>query len=213
MNEKYLEAGKIVSTHGVRGEVKVLPWADSPEFLTKFKTFYLVGTSIACPTAVEKTAAKDDTPPHPSSGFRETPDATFPPRGRLGGRSMSAPTALAVESSRVQNTCVLIKFRGVDTVEQAQRLREQVLRIARDDPHIPAGTVFQADLIGMPVRAAGEEIGRIAEILTMPASDVWVVRGEKEYMIPNVRAFVPVIDLSLGYVDVNLIEGMETDTE
>ena len=47
----------------------------------------------------------------------------------------------------------------------------------------------------------------------MPASDVWVVKGEKEYMIPNVKAFVPVIDLSLGYVDVNLIEGMETDKD
>ena len=47
----------------------------------------------------------------------------------------------------------------------------------------------------------------------MPASDVWVVRGEHEYMIPNVKAFVPVIDLSLGYVDVNLIEGMRTDAD
>ena len=41
MNKTYLETGKIVSTHGVKGEVKVLPWADSPEFLLKFKTFYL----------------------------------------------------------------------------------------------------------------------------------------------------------------------------
>ena len=36
--EKYLEAGKIVNTHGVRGEVKIMPWADSPEFLQKIKT-------------------------------------------------------------------------------------------------------------------------------------------------------------------------------
>ena len=45
MNETYLEAGKIVSTHGIKGEVKVLPWADSPEFLTRFKTFYLAKPS------------------------------------------------------------------------------------------------------------------------------------------------------------------------
>ena len=32
--EKYLEAGIIVNTHGVRGEVKINPWADSPEFLS-----------------------------------------------------------------------------------------------------------------------------------------------------------------------------------
>ncbi len=37
MKLQYLEAGEIVTTHGVRGEVKVLPWADSPEFLLNFK--------------------------------------------------------------------------------------------------------------------------------------------------------------------------------
>ena len=190
MNETYLETGKIVSTHGIRGEVKVLPWADAPEFLLKFKTFYLV-----------------DTPPHPSSGFRETPDATFPSRGRLE----SAPAALTVESSRVQKTVVLIKFKGVDSVEQAQQLRDKVLYMARDDPHTPAGTVFHADLIGLPVRADGAEIGKIKEILSMPASDVWVVKGEHTYMIPQVKAFVPSLDFSKGYIEVNLIEGMRTD--
>ena len=41
MKKEYLEAGKIVSVHGVRGAVKVLPWADSPEFLLRFSHFYL----------------------------------------------------------------------------------------------------------------------------------------------------------------------------
>ncbi len=36
MKLQYLEAGEIVTTHGVRGEVKLLPWADSPEFLLDF---------------------------------------------------------------------------------------------------------------------------------------------------------------------------------
>jgi 16S rRNA processing protein RimM len=108
---------------------------------------------------------------------------------------------------------VLLKLKGIDTVEQAQSLRDQVLYLCRDDPHIPAGTVFQADLIGLPVLADGEEIGKITEILTMPSSDVWVVKGEHEYMIPHVKAFVPELDLSLGYVAVNLIEGMKTDAD
>jgi 16S rRNA processing protein RimM len=183
MNQKFLETGIIVSTHGVRGEVKVLPWADSPDFLTKFKTFYLVKTS---------------------------------PQGE-GGAAVKAVTdeggadALTVEHSRVQNTVVLVKFRGIDTVEEAQKLRNRVISIARDDPHIPAGTVFQADLIGLPVHADGVEIGKITEVLTMPSSDVLVVKGEKTYMIPNVKAFVPTLDPALGRVEVNLIEGMETD--
>ena len=40
MRQPYLEVGKIVSTHGVRGEVRVDPWCDSPDFLRQFKTLY-----------------------------------------------------------------------------------------------------------------------------------------------------------------------------
>ena len=43
MKLQFLEAGEIVTTHGVRGEVKVLPWADSPEFLLDFKRV-IIGT-------------------------------------------------------------------------------------------------------------------------------------------------------------------------
>ena len=38
---KYIEAGQIVNTHGIHGEVKIQPWVDSPEFLRKFKTLYI----------------------------------------------------------------------------------------------------------------------------------------------------------------------------
>ena len=39
--KQYLEAGRIVRTHGVRGELCVEPWADSPEFLKQVKRFWL----------------------------------------------------------------------------------------------------------------------------------------------------------------------------
>ena len=38
---KYIEAGQITGTHGVKGEVRIQPWADSPEFLSRFKTLYI----------------------------------------------------------------------------------------------------------------------------------------------------------------------------
>lgn len=41
MLKQYLEIGKIVGTHGIRGEMRVQPWADSPEFLLRFRTLYL----------------------------------------------------------------------------------------------------------------------------------------------------------------------------
>lgn len=41
-NKKYLEIGKIVSTHSIKGEVKVQPWCDEPQFLCEFPTLYTV---------------------------------------------------------------------------------------------------------------------------------------------------------------------------
>ena len=46
MKKEFLEAGKIVNTHGVRGEVKIQPWADSAEFLRDFHTLYLDGAPV-----------------------------------------------------------------------------------------------------------------------------------------------------------------------
>ena len=43
MRLQFLEAGEIVTTHGVRGEMKVLPWADGPDFLLDFKRVRIEG--------------------------------------------------------------------------------------------------------------------------------------------------------------------------
>ena len=41
MQKQFLEVGRIVGTHGVRGEMRVECWANSPDFLKKFKKLYL----------------------------------------------------------------------------------------------------------------------------------------------------------------------------
>lgn len=46
MKEKFIEAGEIVNTHGVRGEVKIMPWTDTPEFLRSIKTLYVDGKAV-----------------------------------------------------------------------------------------------------------------------------------------------------------------------
>lgn len=43
MKKEFLEAGKIVGTHGVRGMIRIQPWSDDSAFLTGFKYFYLEG--------------------------------------------------------------------------------------------------------------------------------------------------------------------------
>ena len=40
MIKPYLELGKVVGTHGVRGELRVNPWCDTPDFARRFKTLY-----------------------------------------------------------------------------------------------------------------------------------------------------------------------------
>ena len=178
MQKKYLEAGEIVSTHGVQGEVKILPWADGPEFLLQFDTFYLDGRPYA------------------------------------------------VRSARVHKTCVLASLEGIDTPEQGMALRGKRVCIDRDEAKLPEGSVFIADLIGcraldedgadiLTAAAArgedGAELGRIEDVLTMPSSDVYVIAGEKRYMVPAVREFVREIRVDEGYVRLHLIEGMAID--
>ncbi len=46
VKEKYIEAGKIINTHGVAGEVKIEVWLDSPAFLKKFKRIFADGKEL-----------------------------------------------------------------------------------------------------------------------------------------------------------------------
>lgn len=163
MKSQFLEAGKIVNTHGIRGEIKIMPWADSPEFLCQFKTLYMDGKPVK------------------------------------------------VLSSRPHKTMVLALLEGITSVEEAMKLKGKVLSIDRSDVTLPEGRHFLADLMGLTVldAAAGEELGKVEDILTPPAHNVYVVRGKgKEYMIPAVDAFLAETNVESGYIKVNLIEGM-----
>lgn len=164
MENKLLEAGRLVTTHGVRGELKLLPYTDDAAFLLPFRTL----------------CRKDGSP-------------------------------VCVQGSRVQGSCLLLRIEGVESVEAAAPLVGSTLYFRRDDPAIPAGTVFVSDLIGLPVFADGAPIGRIADVLQMPGNEVYVVKGEREYMIPAVPAFVDKVKLEEGRVNVRLIEGMASD--
>ena len=55
MKLQYIEAGEIVTTHGVRGEVKVLPWVDSPEVLCEFDRCRIDGKEYTMECRIQKT--------------------------------------------------------------------------------------------------------------------------------------------------------------
>ena len=161
MKLQFIEAGEIVTTHGIRGEVKVLPWLDSPEDLCDFE------------------------------------------RVRIGAKDYE------VESCRVQKSCNLVKLAGVDTMEAAQAMRGKKLLLYRED--IDPEVIFAAELIGVKVFCEGNEIGKITDVLDYPGNKVYVVKGQKEYMIPAVKAFILSTDMETETMEVRLIEGMETD--
>ena len=161
MKLQYIEAGEIVNTHGVRGEVKVLCWLDDPEMLCEFD------------------------------------------RCRINGKEFE------MEQVRVQKTCNLVKLQGIDTVEEAQKMRGKKMELYRED--IDDEVIFAAELIGMEVFAEGEKIGKITEVLDYPGNSVYVVKGQYEYMIPAVNQFILETDMEGNRMEVKLLEGMRSD--
>lgn len=163
MKLPYIEAGEIVTTHGVRGEVKVLSWLDSPEMLCEFD------------------------------------------RCRIEGKEY------AMDAVRVQKTCNLVKLRGVDTMEDAQKLRGKTMELYRED--ISDELIFAAELVDVEVYADGACIGRIKEVLDYPGNSVYVVQGEREYLIPAVKEFILSTDLEKNQMQVKLLKGMASDED
>ena len=161
MKLPYIEAGEIVTTHGVRGEMKILTWLDLPENLCDFERCCIDGKEYK------------------------------------------------IENCRVQKTCNLLKVAGIDTMEAAQAMRGKIVELYRED--ISDDVIFGAELIGVDVYAQDTFLGKIEDVLDYPGNQVYVVRGEHEYMIPAVKAFVLSTDLDANRMHVNVIEGMRSD--
>lgn len=156
-----IEAGRIVGTHGIRGEVKIEPWCDSPEFLRGFETLHIGGS------------------------------------------------AYIMSSSRVHKSNVLASLEGIDNPQAAQALTGKVVYIDRTGVALPEGRYFVRDLIGLSVIGAdGERVGTLFEVISNPAHDIYLVKGDGEHYIPAVPEFIKEIDVKSGIIRVSLIEGM-----
>ena len=116
-----------------------------------------------------------------------------------------------VERARPHKNMVIVKLEGVTDMNGALALRNAVLHIDRKDVKLPEGSFFLADIEGLEARDAqtGEVLGKIAEVLTLPANNVYVIRGGKrELMIPAVPAFVAETNVEGGFIRVNMMEGI-----
>lgn len=164
MKKEFLEAGKIVSTHGIRGEVKIMPYTDSPELLCEF-------------------------------------DRLFYGKGR---------DELVIERSRPAKNMVIAKIQGVNTVEEAEKLRNVMLYMHRDDLELDENTFFIQDLIGMEVRDADTDFvyGKIADVLQNGANDVYVIKGDREYLVPAIPEVIISTDIDGELMTIRPLEGL-----
>lgn len=171
MLNRFIETGKIVGTHGIKGEVRVQPWSDSGEFLTNFKSFYLDGE----------------------------------------GKELLKASAV-----RPHGNVVIISFKGIASIEQAEKLRGKIIYINRNDVDLPDGRYFVSDLIGCTVTDAdtGAALGRLSEVSQTGANDVWhIMRDGREYLVPAVEEVVISVDVDNSKVIIRPIKGIFDDED
>ena len=165
MKKEYLEAGKIVTTHGIRGEVKIMPYTDSPELLCDFDRLFI-------------GKAKDE---------------------------------IYIERSRVFKNMVIAKLEGYDTPEAAEKLRNKLLYMHRDDLELDEGVYFIQDLIGMEVRDAdsGFVYGELTDVMETGANDVYVIKGNgREYLVPAIPQVIISTDVDTAVMTIRPLEGL-----
>lgn len=167
MRHPLLEIGKIVNTHALRGEVKVIPWTDDAAIWDQLESVYL-----------EKQEEKLD-----------------------------------IQAVRSQKGNLILKFVGIDTIEQAQLLRDRVLYAERSvlgEP--PEGRYYICDLLGIEVFAdTGEKLGTVKEVFPTGSSYVYTIKrqGEKDMLIPAIPEVVLQVDIDEGKMVIHIIEGLD----
>jgi len=170
MKKQFLEVGQIVSTHGIKGEIRLNPWCDSPAFLKQFKTLYFDG---------------------------------------------EGQKSVGVQSVRPHGNIVIMKLENIDTIEQAQTLRNKILYMNRADTK--EGTVYIQDLIDCEVYDADTNAfyGKIKSVTQNPANNIWhiVDTDGKESLFPAVKPFIESIDTDGCVIKIKPIKGMFTPAE
>lgn len=171
----YLEVGKIVNTHGIRGEVRVQSTTDSPE------ERYKKGSKL-----VVKLAENEYIP-------------------------------VTVKSHRVHKSFDLLTFEEYANINDVEHFKTHYLMIDEDLlPELGDNEYYANHLIGSQVvNEANEAIGKLSDILFLPANDVWVVKrqGKKDLLLPNIESVIRDVNMDDKIITVHVLEGLDTDED
>ena len=119
---------------------------------------------------------------------------------------------LEIEEVKYQKNQILIKFKGIDTLEQAELLRNAYIEIDRKDAiPLEEGQYFIADLLESEVYSdEGEKLGILEDIYNTGSNDIYVVKNElgKSILLPGIKEVIKEVDIDNKKIIVHLLKGL-----
>ncbi len=119
---------------------------------------------------------------------------------------------IQIEEVKYSKNQVLLKLKGIDTVEDAEKYRNCYLKLPREKARrLPRDTYFIADLIGLEVYTEeGKLLGKVDDIYNTGASDIYVIKDTlgKQILLPAIKEVIKQIDLEQEKIVVHLLEGL-----
>ena len=102
-----------------------------------------------------------------------------------------------VERVRYKGNMVIMKIKGIDSVELAEKLKTKNLYISRENSvDLDEDEFFIADLIGLEVfTVAGDKVGVLKDVLQYSANDVYVVKGSRMLSTPALKRLLHTVDI------------------
>ena len=118
----------------------------------------------------------------------------------------------AIEQVKYSKNIVLLKLKGIDDINIAEKYKNAYLKIDRKDAvKLPEDSYFIVDLIGLEVLTEeGEKLGNLVDVFPTGSNDVYVVKNDlgKQILLPAIGEVIKKVDMSNRKMIVKLIEGL-----
>ncbi len=123
-----------------------------------------------------------------------------------------ARNPLEIISSQQKGNMYIVELKGLTTREQAEGIKGEEVFVKREWlPPLEGDEYYWCDLIGIQVfDLEGNNLGELVNIFRTGSNDVYVVNGEKEYLIPAIKDIVKEVSIeeSRMVVDITPLEGL-----
>lgn len=119
---------------------------------------------------------------------------------------------LEVEGAKFFKQFVILKFKGLDNINDVEKYRRASLLVTRKNAvRLEKDEYFVADLIGLEVRDEdGGKIGRLQDVIETGANDVYDIDLDdgRKLLLPAIRQCVLEVDVEAGFIRIHILEGL-----